>query len=110
MSIILEDLTKRLSGQAVVDRVSLTVEDGDLFVLLGASGSGKSSVLRLIAGLATPDEGAVHLHGRDVTALPPQQRGVGYVFQNYAIFRHMTVEQNIAFGLKIRRVPRKKRR
>ena len=110
MSIILEDLTKRLSGQAVVDRVSLTVEDGELFVLLGASGSGKSSVLRLIAGLATPDEGAVHLHGRDVTALPPQQRGVGYVFQNYSIFRHMTVEENIAFGLKIRRVPRKKRR
>jgi sulfate transport system ATP-binding protein len=110
MSIILEDLTKRLSGQAVVDRVSLTVEDGELFVLLGASGSGKSSVLRLIAGLATPDEGAVHLHGRNVTALPPQQRGVGYVFQNYSIFRHMTVEENIAFGLKIRRVPRKKRR
>ncbi|HEV2065028.1 MAG TPA: ATP-binding cassette domain-containing protein [Thermoanaerobaculia bacterium] len=110
MSIILENLTKRLSGQAVVDRVSLTVEDGELFVLLGASGSGKSTVLRLIAGLATPDSGAVHLHGRDVTALPPQKRGVGYVFQNYSIFRHMTVEENIAFGLKIRRVPRKKRR
>ncbi len=110
MSIILEDLTKRLSGQAVVDRVSLTVENGELFVLLGASGSGKSSVLRLIAGLATPDEGSVRLHGKDVTTLPPQQRGVGYVFQNYSIFRHMTVEENIAFGLKIRRVPRKKRR
>lgn len=110
MSIVLETITKRLSGQAVVDRVSLTVEDGELFVLLGASGSGKSTVLRLIAGLAAPDEGTVHLHGKDVTALPPQKRGVGYVFQNYSIFRHMTVEENIAFGLKIRRVPRKKRR
>jgi sulfate transport system ATP-binding protein len=110
MSIILEDLTKRLAGQTVVDRVSLNVEDGELFVLLGASGSGKSTVLRLIAGLATPDSGAVHLHGKDVTALPPQKRGVGYVFQNYSIFRHMTVAENIAFGLKIRRVPRKKRR
>ena len=110
MSIVLENLTKRLAGQAVVDRVSLTVANGELFVLLGASGSGKSTVLRLVAGLAAPDTGTIHLHGRDVTALAPQKRGVGFVFQNYSIFRHMTVEENIAFGLKIRRVPRAKRR
>ncbi len=110
MSIVLENLTKRLAGQAVVDRVSLEVEDGELFVLLGASGSGKSTVLRLVAGLVAPDSGAVRLRGQDVTALPPQKRGVGFVFQNYSIFRHMTVEENITFGLKIRRVRRKVRR
>jgi sulfate transport system ATP-binding protein len=110
MSIILESLTKHLAGHAIVDRVSLTVEDGELFVLLGASGSGKSTVLRLIAGLLPPDDGTVSLRGKDVTALPPQKRGVGFVFQNYSIFRHMTVEENIAFGLKIRRVARKARR
>jgi sulfate transport system ATP-binding protein len=110
MSIALENLTKRLSGQAVVDRVSLSVENGELFVLLGASGSGKSMVLRLIAGLVPPDSGTVKLHGQDVTALAPQKRGVGFVFQNYSIFRHMTVGENIAFGLKIRKVPPDARR
>jgi sulfate transport system ATP-binding protein len=110
MSIALESLTKRMAGQAVVDRVSLSVENGELFVLLGASGSGKSTILRIIAGLLDPDAGSVRLHGRDVTEMPPQRRGVGFVFQNYSIFRHMTVEQNIAFGLKIRGVPGKRRR
>ncbi|HEY6040540.1 MAG TPA: ATP-binding cassette domain-containing protein [Anaerolineae bacterium] len=104
MSIILDQLTKRYSGQDIVDRVSLEVSNGEFFVLLGASGSGKSTLLRLIAGLAFPDSGKIVLHDRDVTALPPQQRGTGFVFQNYSIFRHMSVAENIEFGLKIRGV------
>jgi sulfate transport system ATP-binding protein len=113
MSIQLENITKRYAGQTVVDRVSLEVQKGELFVLLGASGSGKSTVLRLISGLLAPDEGTIRLGGRDVTALPPQKRDVGFVFQNYSIFRHMTAAENIEFGLRIRRVPpieRKRRR
>ena len=104
MSIVLDQLTKHYTGAAIVDRLSLSVAEGEFFVLLGASGSGKSTVLRLIAGLAAPDGGTVRLHGRDVTVLAPQERGVGFVFQNYSIFRHMTVAENIEFGLKIRRV------
>ncbi|MGH9399790.1 MAG: ATP-binding cassette domain-containing protein, partial [Thermoanaerobaculia bacterium] len=94
----------------VVDRVSLSFEAGELFVLLGASGSGKSTILLLSAGLVTPDAGTVRLRGKDVTRLPPQRRGVGFVFQNYSMFRHMTVEDNIAFGLKIRNAPLQRRR
>jgi len=78
-------------------------------VLLGTSGSGKSTVLRLIAGLIAPDSGTVVLHGRDVTKLPPQKRGTGFVFQNYSIFRHMSVAENVEFGLKIRRIPPQER-
>ena len=104
MSIVLEQLTKRYGNQPVVDKVSLEVADGELFVLLGASGSGKSTILRLIAGLSQPDSGRILLHGRDVTLLAPQQRGSGFVFQNYSIFRHMSVAENIEFGLKIRRL------
>jgi sulfate transport system ATP-binding protein len=104
MSIVLTDLEKRYGGQAVVHRVSLEIGDGELFVLLGASGSGKSTVLRIIAGLTAPDAGRIHLGGRDVTGLTPQERGIGFVFQNYSIFRHMSVAENIEFPLKIRRV------
>jgi sulfate transport system ATP-binding protein len=105
MSIVLDGLLKRFGGQSVVNRVSLTIEDGELFVLLGASGSGKSTVLRLIAGLSAPDGGRIHLRGQDVTDLTPQERGIGFVFQNYSIFRHMSVAENIEFPLKIRKVP-----
>lgn len=100
MSIVLDQLIRWYGNQAIVDQVSLEVADGELFVLLGASGSGKSTVLRLIAGLIQPDAGRIVVHGRDVTAVPPQQRNMGFVFQNYSIFRHMTVAQNIEFGLK----------
>ncbi len=110
MSIVLDGLTKVYAGRRVVDRVSLEVGDGELFVLLGSSGSGKSTVLRLIAGLSRADAGTVTLFGRDVTALPPQGRGVGFVFQNYSIFRHMTVARNIEFGLRLRGVSRSERR
>jgi sulfate transport system ATP-binding protein len=110
MSITLDNVTKRYADQVTVDRVNLEVETGELFVLLGASGSGKSTILRLIAGLVIPDEGAIRLAGRDVTQLPPQKRDVGFVFQNYSIFRHMTVDQNIEFGLRIRGVAKAERR
>ncbi len=104
MSIVLEQLTKRYEGHPVVNRVSLEVADGEFFVLIGPSGSGKSTVLRMIAGLNTADEGRVLLHGRDVTYAAPQQRGVGFVFQNYALFQHMSVSDNIEFALQVRKV------
>ncbi len=110
MSIVLDQLTKLYGGRRVVDRVSLEVGDGELFVLLGSSGSGKSTVLRLIAGLSREDGGTITLFGKDVTGLPAQERGVGFVFQNYSIFRHMTVAKNIEFGLRLRRVPSAERR
>jgi sulfate transport system ATP-binding protein len=104
MSIVLEQLTKRYEGHPVVNRVSLEVADGEFFVLIGPSGSGKSTVLRMIAGLNSVDHGRVLLHGRDVTNAPPQSRGVGFVFQHYALFRHMSVAENIEFALRVRRV------
>ena len=105
MSIVLDRLSKRFGTLPVVDQVSLDIGAGELFVLLGSSGSGKSTVLRLIAGLARADSGRILIHGRDVGELAPQQRGTGFVFQNYAIFRHMTVARNVEFGLRIRKVP-----
>jgi ABC-type Fe3+/spermidine/putrescine transport system ATPase subunit len=110
VSITLQDVTKRYGDQVPVDRVSLEVEKGELFVLLGASGSGKSTILRMIAGLVYPDEGAIRIGDRDVTYLTPQARDIGLVFQNYSIFRHMTVAQNIEFGLRIRGVNAAERR
>jgi ABC-type Fe3+/spermidine/putrescine transport system ATPase subunit len=109
MSIVLDNVTKRYENQAVVKNFSLEIQTGELFVLLGASGSGKSTLLRLIAGLTPLDEGSISLEGRDATQLPPQQRSAGFVFQNYSLFRHMNVAQNIAFGLEIQRVPRAER-
>ena len=100
------DIVKRFGGFTALDRVSVDVPTGTLTALLGPSGSGKSTLLRVIAGLERPDEGVVHLDGEDVTRLPPQERGVGFVFQHYAAFKHMTVWDNVAFGLKIRRRPR----
>jgi ABC-type Fe3+/spermidine/putrescine transport system ATPase subunit len=102
MSIRVDELTKRFGAQRVLDRVSLEVAPGELFVLLGASGSGKSTMLRVVAGLTPPDRGRVWLAGRDVTGVRAQDRGTGFVFQNYSVFRHMTVARNIEFGLKLR--------
>src|ERR1700754_1148477 len=109
MSIVLEQITKRYGSQWVVDNVSLEVADKELFVLLGSSGSGKSTILRMIAGLSEPTSGRILLHGLDVTYLTPQKRGTGFVFQNYSIFRHMSVGENIEFGLKIRKPSRSER-
>ena len=106
MSIVLEQISRRYGSQWVVDNVSLEVADRELFVLLGSSGSGKSTILRMIAGLTEPTSGRILLHGRDVTKLSPQERGTGFVFQNYSIFRHMTVSENIEFGLRIRKAAR----
>ena len=100
------DIVKRFGDFTALDRVSVDVPTGTLTALLGPSGSGKSTLLRVIAGLERPDEGVVNLDGEDVTRLPPQARGVGFVFQHYAAFKHMTVRDNVAFGLKIRRRPR----
>ncbi|HEY0410403.1 MAG TPA: ATP-binding cassette domain-containing protein, partial [Candidatus Dormibacteraeota bacterium] len=102
MSIVLEDLTKRYAGHPVVNGISLTVGDGELFVLLGSSGSGKSTLLRMIAGLTEVDAGRVMLHGRDVTELPPARRGVGFVFQSYALFPSLSVAENVEFALAVR--------
>ncbi len=110
MTISIENISKRYGEQQVVDRVSLEVHDAELVVLLGASGSGKSTILRMIAGLIMPDEGRILLNGADITRLPPQQRGFGFVFQNYSIFPYMTVAENIEFGLKIRKAPVPERR
>ncbi|HEX3128252.1 MAG TPA: ATP-binding cassette domain-containing protein [Thermoanaerobaculia bacterium] len=110
MSIVVEELTKRYAGHPVVNGVSLEVADGEFFVLLGSSGSGKSTLLRMIAGLSEVDAGRVLLHGRDVTDLPPAKRGVGFVFQSYALFRGMTVAENVEFALSIRGVSKAERR
>lgn len=110
MSILLDQLTKRYEGHPVVNHVSLEIADGEFFVLIGPSGSGKSTVLRMIAGLNTVDEGRILLHGRDVTYAPPQQRGVGFVFQHYALFKHMSVADNIEFALRVRKVSAAERR
>lgn len=104
MSIVLEKLCKRYENHPVVNNVSLEIQDGEFFVLLGSSGSGKTTILNLIAGLTAADQGRVLLHGRDVTSLPPQQRNVGFVFQNYALFQYMTVSENIEFGLELRKI------
>jgi sulfate/thiosulfate transport system ATP-binding protein len=109
MSIVLEKLTKRYGNQWVVDNVSLNIADKEMFVLLGSSGSGKSTILRMIAGLAEPTSGRILLHGQDVTYLTPQKRGTGFVFQNYSIFRHMSVGENVEFGLKIRKAAKAER-
>ncbi len=110
MSILLSELTKQYADHIVVNHVSLEVHDGEFFVLLGGSGAGKSTVLRMIAGLSEPDSGRIELNGRDVTHLPPQERNTGFVFQNYSIFRHMTAAENVEFGLRIRRVTPTERR
>jgi sulfate transport system ATP-binding protein len=110
MSITLDQVTKRYQGMPVVNDVSLDIGDGEFFVLLGPSGSGKSTLLRAIAGLAGVDHGRISLHGRDVTHVSPRKRGVGLVFQNYALFRHMTVADNIEFALRVRWVKASERR
>jgi sulfate transport system ATP-binding protein len=103
MGILVKEVTKRFGSFVAVDDVSFHVEAGELVALLGPSGSGKSTILRIIAGLDMPDKGAIYLTGRDVTALTPQKRKIGFVFQHYALFKHMTVEKNIAFGLEIQK-------
>jgi sulfate/thiosulfate transport system ATP-binding protein len=106
VSIIVEGATKRFGGFTAIDHVSIEVPDGSLTALLGPSGSGKSTLLRVIAGLERPDLGVVMIAGRNVTGVPVEERGVGFVFQHYAAFKHMSVRNNIAFGLSIRKRPK----
>ncbi|HEY8418518.1 MAG TPA: ATP-binding cassette domain-containing protein [Limnochordales bacterium] len=102
-------LVKRFGPVAAVDGVSLTVADGELVAVVGPSGCGKTTLLRLIAGLEQPDAGRVFIHGRDVSALPPERRDVGFVFQQFALFPNMSVAGNVEYGLKRRGVPRAER-
>ncbi|MEM1679191.1 MAG: ABC transporter ATP-binding protein [Ignisphaera sp.] len=101
----LECISKRFGSTIAVDNVSLSVNLGEIFSLLGPSGCGKTTTLRIIAGLVKPDSGRVYIGGNDVTDIPTEKRNVGMVFQNYALWPHMTVYDNIAFGLKLRRLP-----
>lgn len=109
MSLIIKGVTKRFDTHLVINGISLNIDPGELFVLIGSSGSGKSTLLRLVAGLLLPESGSIEIQGRDVTDLPPQRRDIGFVFQNYALFRHMTVRKNIEFGLRIRAIGRRRR-
>ncbi len=99
----LRNLTKIYNDIVAVDNISLTIKKGEFFCLLGPSGCGKTTILRLIAGFERPTTGSIFLHGQDITDLPPYKRDVNTVFQNYALFPHLTVFDNIAYGLKIRR-------
>ena len=109
MSIALDQVTKRYQSHPVVNDVSLEIQQGEFLVLLGPSGSGKSTLLRAIAGLVEVDHGRVSLHGRDVTGVSARDRGVGFVFQHYALFRHMSVADNVEFALRVRRMRRSER-
>jgi len=103
--IAVQNATKRFGAMAAANDVTLTVEEGELFTLLGPSGCGKTTLLRLIAGFYTPDAGEIRFDDRRVNEMPPHERGIGMVFQNYALWPHMTVAQNVAYGLKLRKVP-----
>ena len=107
MSIELTAVRKTFGNFVALERVDLEIATGELVALLGLSGSGKTTLLRIIAGLETADSGSVRFHGEDAAAMSVRDRGVGFVFQHYALFRHMTVFQNVAFGLKVR--PRRER-
>ncbi|MGA8210435.1 MAG: sulfate ABC transporter ATP-binding protein [Nocardioidaceae bacterium] len=106
MSIEIDHVTKRFGDFVALQDVSLTIPSGQLTALLGPSGGGKSTLLRIVAGLESADEGTVRIEGREATHLPPQRRNVGFVFQHYAAFKHMSVAKNVAFGLEIRRRPK----
>jgi sulfate/thiosulfate transport system ATP-binding protein len=106
MSIVVRNVSKSFGDFAALTDVSVEIPSGSLTALLGPSGGGKSTLLRVIAGLESPDGGQVEIEGRNATALPAQDRGVGFVFQHYAAFKHLTVARNVAFGLEIRKRPK----
>ncbi len=106
MRITVQDLTKRFGSQEVVSHVSFSIEEGELFTLLGPSGCGKTTLLRLIAGFYAPDGGEIRFDERRVNDVPPHERGIGMVFQNYALWPHMRVFDNVAYGLKLQKLER----
>jgi sulfate transport system ATP-binding protein len=106
MYVELKDINKTFGTYKASDHVSFEIEKGKLVGLLGPSGSGKTTILRMIAGLETPDSGEIIIDGKVVNDIPASKRGIGFVFQNYALFRYMTVEENIAFGLKVQKAPK----
>src|SRR5215467_5804914 len=106
IAIDVHNVSKTFSQVPVLRNISVSIASGSLTALLGPSGGGKSTLLRVIAGLETPDTGTVTIAGADATRLPPQRRNVGFVFQHYAAFKHLTVAGNVAFGLEIRRRPK----
>ena len=106
MSIEIEGVGKKFGSFVALDNINLSIPTGQLTALLGPSGCGKSTLLRIIAGLETADEGRVVIEGVDATGLPAQKRNVGFVFQHYAAFKHMSVAKNVAFGLEIRKRPK----
>ena len=109
VAIRLRGLTRRFGDVVAVDGVDVDVYDGEFLTLLGPSGSGKTTVLRMIAGFERPDAGTIELAGVDVTSLPPNARDVNTVFQDYALFPHMTVQKNVEYGLKVKRIPKAER-
>ena len=109
MQVTIDHLTKRFGSTTAVNDLSLTMEDGTLTALLGPSGCGKSTILNMLSGILPVTEGKILFDGKDVTDLPPEKRNVGLVFQNYALYPHMTVLENICFPLEIKRVPKKQR-
>ena len=102
MSVALDHVSKRFGEFAALDQVTFHVDEGELVALVGPSGSGKSTLLRVVAGLERQDTGTVRIHGEDAAPLGPGDRRIGFVFQHYALFRHMTVFENVAFGLRVR--------
>ncbi|HET9580936.1 MAG TPA: ABC transporter ATP-binding protein, partial [Usitatibacter sp.] len=107
--LVLDKLTKRFGDHLAVDALSLSVEKGEFVSLLGPSGCGKTTTLQMIAGFVDATSGSVALEGRDLLSIRPNQRGLGIVFQSYALFPHLTAAENIAFGLEMQRVPRDER-
>ena len=100
-NIVLQGISHNYGENQVLRNINIQIAQGEFFTLLGPSGCGKTTLLRILAGFITPSQGQILLDGKDITALPPEKRGMGVVFQNYALFPNMTVEENIAYGLKV---------
>ena len=109
MKITVENLTKKFGNTTAVDNLSVTMESGKMIALLGPSGCGKTTILNMLSGILPATSGKIFFDDQDVTALPPEKRNIGLVFQNYALYPHMTVLENICFPLEIKKVPKKQR-
>jgi len=106
-NVIIKDITKKFGSDTAIENINLNIEKGSFFTFLGPSGCGKTTILRAIAGFIKVDTGNIFLGGKDITNIPPENRGIGMVFQNYALFPHMTVYENVAYGLKIKKLSKK---